>query len=412
MPSLRDASSARPGEPRSTRRRAILAAAFGLCMAACSDKPGAPNAQGTPGAAPPALPVTLLKVAPTRAPLAIEAVAQTEGAREVEVRARVSGILEKRLYEEGAPVKAGQVLYRIERAPYEIALSQAKAQLSEQRARLEQASREAERLKGLLSEKAISQKEYDDASLTNAVAKAALQSAEAAVSQAELNLSYTSVTAPVSGMTGRSQRSEGTLVNSVTDSLLTTIVQLDPIWVRFSLPESDIARLPGKRVSTASIKAVELVLPDGSLYPHKGRINFSASRLDARLGTQELRAEFPNDESRVLPGQFVKVRLVAGEQDNVFLVPQSAVVSSDQGRMVFLRGANGTVEPRPISAGEWLGKDWIITGGLKPGDEVITDNLLKLRPGAPVVDKATLPPPAQPGAGAPAAAAPADKPKN
>jgi len=410
MLSSRRASPACPQEPRSTRRLMILAVVFPLFVAACCDKPGPPAVQGTPGAAPPPLPVTLLKIAPTRAPLAIEAVAQTEGAREIEVRARVSGILEKRLHQEGAAVKAGQVLYRIERAPYEIALAQAKAQLAEQRARLEQASREAERLKGLLADKAISQKEYDDATSSNAVAKAALQSAEAAVNQAELNLSYTSVTAPASGVTGRSQRSEGTLVNSVTDSLLTTLVQLDPIWVRFSLPESDVARLPGKRIAAGTIRAVELLLPDGSVYPHKGRINFSASRLDTRLGTQELRAEFPNDEGRVLPGQFVKVRLVAGEQDNVFLVPQAAVMASEQGRIVFLRGANGTVEPRPVTAGEWLGKDWIITGGLKPGDEVITDNLLKLRPGAAIVDKATLPPPAQPAAGS--AGAPADKPKN
>lgn len=395
MPSLPYSNRGRGNSCCIGRPLIVLATMAGLLLAACSDKPNqAANAAGAP---PQPLPVTLVKVMPTRAPLIIEAVAQTEGAREVEVRARVSGILEKRLYDEGAPVKAGQVLYRIERAPYAIALQQAQAQLAEQRARLEQANREAERLKGLLGDKAISQKEYDDAVSAGAVARAAVQSAQAAVAQAELNLSYTDVIAPVAGISGRSQRSEGTLV-SATDSLLTTIVQLDPIWARFSLAESDVARLPGKRLANGAIKAAELILPDGSAYPHKGRIDFVASRLDTRLGTQELRAEFPNADGRLLPGQFVKVRLVAGEQDNVFLVPQSAVMSGDQGRMVFVRGSGGTVEPRPVTAGEWLGKDWVITGGLKPGDEVIADNLLKLRPGAPVVDKAAAMPPPAPSA--------------
>ena len=388
-------------------RLVILTLIAAASLAACSEKPTPASQPGAPGSAPPAMPVTLLKATPTRAPLAIEAVGQTEGAREVEVRARVSGILEKRLYEEGAPVKAGATLYRIERAPYEIALQQTRAQLAEQRARLEQASREVERLKGLLADKAISQKEFDDANSSNAVARAGLQAAEAAVKQAELNLSYTEVTAPVAGVTGRSQRSEGTLVNSVTDSLLTTIVQFDPIWVRFSLSEGDIARLPGKRLLPGTIKAVELLLPDGSTYAQKGRINFAASRLDARLGTLELRAEFANPENRVLPGQFVKVRLIAGEIENVFLVPQAAVLSTEQGRAVYVRGAGGTVEARPVTTGEWLGKDWIITGGLKAGDEVIVDNLIKLRPGSPVVDKATAPPPA-----APPAADAASRPKN
>ena len=351
-----------------------------LALGACSDgKPAAPPAMGP-------LPVTVLEVQPQKIPTSIEVMAQTEGARETEVRARVGGILVKRLYQEGETVKAGQALFQIDPSSYEIALSEA-------RAKAEQANREMKRLKGLIESKAISQKEYDDAASNNAIAQAALH-------QAELNLAWTTVTAPVAGTTGRAAKSEGNLVTVGGDSLLTSIYQLNPMWVRFSLGESDLAKFPGGRVSAKDVNGVQLVQANGAIYGKPGKLNFLASNIDTTLGTQALRAEFSNPDSQLLPGQFVRIRLLTGERDGVFLVPQSAVLQTEQGALLMLAGADNKVAPRPVQAGEWLGKDWVILGGLKAGDKVIVDNLMKLRPGAPVAPH----PPAVPGAQAPAPA--------
>jgi membrane fusion protein (multidrug efflux system) len=355
-----------------------VAAMGATLLVGCSDtKPAGPPAMGP-------MPVTVLEVQPQRVPSSIEVMAQTEGARETEVRARVGGILIKRLYQEGETVKAGQPLFQIDRSSYEIALAEAKA-------KAEQTSREMNRLKSLIEAKAISQKEYDDTASANAIAQAALR-------QAELNLSWTTVTAPVSGTTGRAAKSEGNLITAGTDSLLTSIYQSNPIWVRFSLGDSDLAKLAGGRVTSKNISGVELILANGTVYPKAGKLNFLASNIDTTLGTQALRAEFDNNDNQLLPGQFVRIRLLTGARDGVFLVPQSAVVQSEQGPLVMLAGEGDKVTPRPVQAGEWRGKDWVILGGLKAGDKVIVDNLMKLRPGAPVAPH----PPVVPGA-APAA---------
>lgn len=382
-----------------------------LLLAACSGKEQAPA--GPPGGAMPPLPVTALEMQPTRVETSVEAVAQTEGAREVEVRARVGGILEKRVFEEGSPVKAGQALYQIDRAPLETAVAQARAQLAEAKARVEQTQREAARLKGLLAQQAISQREYDTASSDNSVAQAAVQAAQAALRQAELNLSYATVTAPVGGITGRSVVSEGTLLATGGGTLLTTVVQVNPMWVRFSIPESELnAAMPEGRFKPQAIRGVELVLPDGSSYPVRGKLNFAASQIDPKLGTLQLRGEFANPEGRLLPGQFVRARLITGEQSGVFKVPQAAVVQTDKGPIVMTVGADNKVEPRPVKTGQWSGADWVVLGGLKAGDKVIIDNLMKARPGTTVAPHAPGAGPGAPGAakpGAAPAAAPAAK---
>ncbi|MCP5158046.1 MAG: efflux RND transporter periplasmic adaptor subunit [Gammaproteobacteria bacterium] len=334
-------------------------------------------------AAPPPLPVTVLAVEPTRTPIIVEVIAQTEGAKETEVRARVGGILIKRLYQEGEPVKAGQPLFQIDQIPYQIALAQARANRAEAKARVDQAAREAARLKGLLDKQSISRKEYDDATSTSALSQAILQATEANMRQAELNLSYTTVTAPVSGLSGRAVKSEGSLIVT-SDSLLTSIHQSDPMWVRFSLSESDMARVPGGRLTQKAVTGVQLVLPNGAAYSKPGRLNFLATSIDPNLGTQQFRAEFENPEGALLPGQFVRARILAGERDSVFLVPQAAVVQNEQGRLVFVADAENKVTPRPVQTGEWQGKDWVILSGLNAGDRVIIDNLMKLRPGAMV----------------------------
>src|SRR5258706_7993487 len=357
----------------------LLAAAL---LAGC-EQGGANTPASNP--APAGIPARVLQVAPQRVPIVLEAVGQVQGSKEVEVRARVSGILLKRLYSEGDFVREGRPLFQIDPVPYQIALAQANAQMAQERARQEQTRREAARLKTLAEEKAISQKEFDDAISAQKLSDATLQSAEANLRQAELNLSYTRVTAPVSGVAGRIARSEGSLVTAGQESsLLTTMNQVDPIWIRFSLSESDSAKLPDKRLDRTKSAEVRLLLPDGSRYPLAGRLNFAATQIDPRLATQELRAEFGNPGVRLLPGQFVRVRLVAGERDNVFLVPQTAVIQTEETFLVFTLDGEKKAQSRPVQVGDWVGSDWMILGGLNPGDRVVLDNLLKLRPGAVV----------------------------
>jgi len=350
-------------------------------LAAC----GQDKKEEKPGGASPmamALPVSVIEVQPTTIPISAEAVAQTEGAKEVEIRPRVGGILLKRLYEEGDPVKQGQAMFLIDTEPYKIALSQARAALAEQEARIEQARREEARLKGLLATQSISQREYDTAVSDLAVARATAQRAEANVREAELNLSYTTVTAPVGGISGRFRFSEGALVEPNT-SLLTTIVQLSPIWVRFSFSDTELAQLGG-RLNEQNVKEVSLVLPDGSVYKEKGKLNFAASEIDPTLGTQQLRATFENKDRRLLPGQFVRARVVTGQREGVFLLPQPAVMTSDQGNFVYVVNAQNQANPQPVTTGNWVGKEWVVLDGLNAGDKVIVDNLLKVRPGMTV----------------------------
>jgi membrane fusion protein (multidrug efflux system) len=346
-----------------------------------------------------ALPVSVIEVRPTSVPISAEAVAQTEGAKEVEIRPRVGGILLKRLYEEGAAVKAGQPMFLIDPVPYQNALAQAKAQLAEQKARVVQTEREEKRLHVLLETQAISQREYDNAVSENAIARAALLQAEVRVRDAELNLSYTHVAAPVNGISGRFRFSEGALVEAYS-SLLTTIVQLSPIWVRFSLSDNELAQLGGP-LNEQRVQQITLILPDGREYEKKGELNFAASQIDPLLGTQQLRATFDNSDQRLLPGQFVRARVVTGMKDGVYLVPQVAVLTSDMGTTVYVVNEKNEATVRPVVTGRWLGKDWVILEGLKPGDRVIVDNLIKLRPGTPVtphpVGEAPAAPPPQSG---------------
>ncbi|MCL2020754.1 MAG: efflux RND transporter periplasmic adaptor subunit [Betaproteobacteria bacterium] len=317
-----------------------------------------------------ALPVTVIAAQPQSVPRVLEVMAQTEGAKETEVRARVGGLLMRQFYQEGDRVKAGQPLFLIDRASYENAYAEAKA-------RADQTARERERFRKLLDINGISRKEYDDTVSADEMAQAAFR-------QATLNLSWTNVTAPVDGITGRAEKSVGNLISVGMDSLLTVIHQNDPIWVRFSLSESDAARLPDGRLTPEAITGVELILPDGSLYGQPGKLNFLASSIDTLLGTQQLRAEFPNPDGRLLPGQFVRARLTAGMYEGVYLVPQVAILQTAQGDLVMLADAEDKIAPRPVKLGEWAGKDWIVMGGLNTGDRIIVDNIIKLRPGNPV----------------------------
>jgi membrane fusion protein, multidrug efflux system len=384
IPSPDQPPSAPRRPSRATALTCIAAAVAAAVLAACGQE-NAPAA----ATAPKPVAVHVVKVAPRSVPIRFTVPGQIEGSKEVEVRARVSGILQKQFYNEGDAVKAGAPLFEIDRATYEVALAQAKGQLAQATAQNDQSSREAVRLKPLVAERAVSRKEYDDAASAQQFAEASLQQANAAVHQAELNLSYTSVTAPVAGISGRAEHSVGTLITTDTNgSLLTTINQLTPIWVRFSLAESDLAKIPGGRIGHGNPPEVQLVLGDGTPYPGKGRLNFAATAIDAKLGTQQLRAEFDNPRQQLLPGQYVSVNIGAGQRDNVFLVPQAAVIQTEKANLVFVIDDQGNAKAQTVQTGDWIGADWAIVSGLKTGDRVIVDNLQKVRPGAPVTEAA------------------------
>jgi membrane fusion protein (multidrug efflux system) len=357
-----------------------LIVVLGFLLAACSPG-GAQDKKGTDAkAAPAAVTVSAIEVAPRSVPIVFEAVGRTEGSREVQVRARVAGIIEQQLYNEGDAVQAGAPLFRIERTPFEIELQQARATLAQETARQDLAQQENDRLKGLADRRAISQKEADQASSGARQSVAAVQLAQARVRQAELNLSYATVNAPIGGITGRALQSVGTLVSPANDTaLLTTLTRGNPIWVRFSLSEAEFASV---RNNQRNIE-VKLETADGAAYPLSGKLNFAGSTVDASTGTVQMRAELPNPKLQLLPGQFVRVRVIAGSQQAI-VVPQTAVMQNEGGRFVWLAGADGKAIPRPIRAGSWLGADWVVLDGLKAGDSVIVDNLVRLRPGIAV----------------------------
>ena len=360
----------------------LLAIALSVLVAACSQG-DAKQKKDDAKAAPPAVPVSVIEVAPREVPVSFEAVGRTEGSREVQVRARVAGILEKQLYTEGDSVKAGAVLFQIERAPFEIELAQARGTLAQERSREELAQKEAERLKLLVDRRAISQKEADQAISAVSQSSAAVQVARARVRQAELNLSYTTVAAPIDGITGRALQSIGSLVSPTNETaMLTTLTRGDPLWVRFALSEPEFATVRG------ADKAVEVRLEtaDGRAYPQPAHVNFSGSSVDAATGTVQMRAEVPNPDLGLLPGQFVRVRVIAGTQQAI-VVPQTAVMQNEGGRFVWVAGPDGKAVQRAIRAGNWLGKDWIVLEGLKAGDAVIVDNVVRMRAGAAVAPK-------------------------
>ncbi|GKS68738.1 hemolysin D [Nitrosomonas sp. PY1] len=332
-----------------------------------------------------AVPVSFIVAQPVDLPVTLETIAQTEGAKEVEIRPQVGGILLKRLYDEGMPVKAGEQLYLIDPEPYKNALAEANAVVQEQQARITLAREDLKQQHQLYEKGFISRRAYDLVKTELAVIETALQSARARARQAQLNYSYTLVKAPVSGVTGRSQFSEGTLVSANT-SVLTTISQLNPIWVRFSFSENEIMQF-GDYLNDENVHNITLVLPDGAEYPLPGRINFAASQIDMALATQQIRATFENPEQRVLSGQFVRVRVTAGKVHTVYRIPQLAVLTSDLGKYVYVINDDLTVSSRSVKVGRWVGEDWLIEAGLNSGDRIAVDNLMRLAPGRLVIPR-------------------------
>ena len=331
--------------------------------------------------------VTVTTATQEALPVTWEYTGQTVGSREVEVRARVTGILLSRNFKEGERVKKGQSLFTIDPAPFQAALAKAEADVVAAQARYDQAKRNAARLKPLYAEKAVSQKEHDDAVSAEAIGAADAKAAQARLTEAKLNLEYTRVEAPVSGITTRAIPSEGTLVSGP-NVLLTSVVQVDPIWVNFGMPDNEQARMQ-KEAQEGSLKLpknfeVELRLADGSLYRQKGKLDFADVRVSTTTGTREARAELPNPDGALRPGQFVRVILKGASRPNAVTIPQRAVLEGPQGKFVYVVDEKSTAQPRPVQAGEWVGDRWVIASGLKGGERVIVDGVMKIGPGAPV----------------------------
>ena len=364
-----------------------MAVVAAVLLTACGK--GAPAGPVGPGGAMPPPEVSVITVQASSQPIELEYAGQTAGSRETEVRARVAGILQRRLFTEGATVKAGQPLFQIDPANLQTQATSLDASAALAKARVEQARRDQARLVPLIAEKAISQKEFDDAKSALDIAEATLKQTQALAREAQLNLGYTKVVAPIGGITTTANKSDGSLV-SAADSLLTTIVQTDPMYVNFSVSESDFISLnkrvregklnvPAQRVSGAGNIGfnVQVKLADGSLHPQAGKLNFSGQRVNPQTGSIDVRAEIPNADGSLRPGQFVRVLLGGATRPNTISVPQRAVVDSPFGKIVFKVTPDNKLAPQPVELDGWSGGNWVITKGLQNGDRVLVEGFIK-----------------------------------
>jgi membrane fusion protein (multidrug efflux system) len=349
------------------------------------------NAQQGGGPQMPPPQVSVVEVAAKEVAVTYEYAARISAYREVQVRARVGGILIKRNYNEGSAVKAGQALFEIDPAPFEAELARAKAQLQQAQAQLSQAIRDAERATQLFAKGAGSEKARDDALSAKELGAAAVAAAEAQVRTAQLNLSYTKVTAPISGITSLEQVPEGSLVGTSGDAgLLTSITQLDPVYVNFSFADregAEIRRLLNAQSSKGSPPRdlkVKITFGDGTVYDQEGTIDFTSSSIDAQTGTLQARAIVKNPDSQLVPGQFVRATVTGLTLTNAIVVPEAAVMQGPQGQFVYTVNDAGHAEIRPVQLSRQIEGGWIVTSGLKTGDKLVTEGVIKVRPGAPV----------------------------
>ena len=358
-------------------------AASVLLLAACEEA----TPQATQ-AAPPAPKVTVVSIRARSVPLTRELVGRLAAVRTAQVRARVPGIILERVYTEGTDVKAGDVLFRIDPAQLEATLHAQQAAVAKAEADAASAALTAERYLDLYAKHQASRQERDTAVASERITAAAVQQAKANVELAELNLGYATVKAPIAGRADKSLVDEGALVGEGEATPLTTIEQIDPIYVNFSFSERELAALrdsaAADRVSpVAETKTrVEVELPDGTLYPHAGILDFSALSVNPDTGSVAMRAVLANPDRRLLPGMFVKVHITLGEIDHAFVLPQAAVARDTDGAYVLVVGEGGKVEQRRVETVRMTGSDWILTGQLADGDRVIVAGIQKVRPGA------------------------------
>jgi membrane fusion protein (multidrug efflux system) len=378
-----------------TRSRLWTSGALGLTLLllACGQDtaPAAgPAGPAGPGGAPPPTEVGVVTVKAGDVGLVTELPGRLEASRVAQVRARVAGIVQKRLFVEGSSVRAGQALFQIDASPYQATLASAQASVAKAEANLMQASAQAERFKPLIEAKAISQQEFVNAQASQKLAEADVAVARAAVQTARINLSYAAITAPISGRIGRALVTEGALVGQGEATPMAVIQQTDPMYVNFTQSASEVMKLRSalesgqlKRAG-AQAASVRVLLEDGTEYTKLGKLLFSDLTVDATSGQITLRAEVPNPAGTLLPGLFVRVRLEQAQLSNAITLPQQAVTRSPQGDSVKVVGADGKVAPRPVKVGAQQAGQWVILDGLQNGDQVMVDGFQKLRGDAPV----------------------------
>ncbi|CUS32565.1 RND efflux system, membrane fusion protein [Candidatus Nitrospira nitrificans] len=361
-----------------------------LVSAAIAALPGCKEDAGSAPSPPPPIPQVEVVTAIARTvPDEPEFIGQAEASRPVEIRPQVTGILKAVLFSEGREIKKGAKLYQIDPVPFEAAYKSAQARIAEAEARLVQAKQDLARVKPLLEEQAVSQKDVDDAIAGDLTAKAALQRAQADLIKAKFDFDNTTIVAPITGLIERSRYYEGRLVSAQTD-LLTMIHRIHPMYVVINVPESFLLKRRQDAIAVglqhpglSQLKGT-VILADGSAYAHEGVLDFADVGLRTETGSRRARFVVPNPDGMLLPGQFVKVRFKGTMKDHALLVPQRAVQQGPQGPIVFVVGDGDKVEIRPIKASSWQDQEWIIESGVKSGERIIVSGFHTVAPGAPV----------------------------
>lgn len=375
-------------------RFAVPALSVALLLAACGK--GDQAAAGA-GAQMPPPEVGVVVVKPTDVPIAKEQVGRLSAFRSADVRARVPGVLQRRLYEEGSDVRKGQPLFQIDPAQLQATLAQAQGALAQARANAANSRTAAERARSLIEGKFISRADYDNAIAAERTSAAAVQAAQAAVQAAQINLGYATVRAPISGRAGKQQVTEGALVGQGEATLLTTVEQLDPMYVNFSIGVEELAQVR-QAAAGGGDREVRILLPDGTPYDRPAVLDFSGDVVDPATGAVALRARIANPDGVLLPGTYVKVQAVLGVEQAVFTVPQAAVQRDAKSAYVLVVGKDGIVARKDIVTERANGSDWVVREGLAAGDQVIVSGLQRAIPGQPAKAAPLQDAPAAPGA--------------
>lgn len=332
--------------------------------------------------------VTTATAEPKTVPITIEYVGQTESSHMVEIRARVEGYLDKIAYKEGSLVKQGQLLFQIDPRPFQAKLEEVKGQLAAAKANLTRAHREYDRIEPLYKQNAVSRRDRDNAEAALLTAEASVESAKGSLMDAEVNLGYTTITSPVTGLSDRAYKMEGALVSPGPASLLTTVSVTDPMWVNFSVSENDLLKYRNE-IAKGLLKfppkddfEVQLVLADGSIFSEKGHMTFTAPLFSKETGTFLVRSEISNPQAFLRPGQFVRVRIIGATRPNAIVVPQQSVIQTSKGHALYVV-KDGKAELRNVEVGDWQGVGgWFITSGLKSDEKVVVNGTEKVRDGA------------------------------
>lgn len=360
-------------------RAAALAASVALALSSCGKGGDAAQGGQPAGREAPAPVVGVVTVHPQTVALTVELPGRLESLRTADVRAQVGGIIQKRLFQEGSYVRAGQPLYQIDSSTYEANLESARAQLATAQATLAKADADLARYKPLVSADAISKQEYDAAVTAKRSAEAGVKAAQAAIKSAGINLNRSRITAPISGFIGQSKVSEGTLLNAGDTTVLATIRQTNPMYVNVTQSASDVMKLrqqvaEGKLLAADGAIAVGIKFDDGTVYPEKGRLLFADPTVDESTGQITLRAAVPNDQNILMPGLYVRVLMDQVAVDNAFVVPQQAVTRGAKDTVMIVN-AQGGMEPREVTVAQQQGANWIVTSGLKDGDKVVVEGI-------------------------------------